>query len=91
MSIGELKARLGMQPIIDSEYVDFVGGRFEGKANSLEKSMGYFLQLCHFTYTNGKPNANLGAILSQIDPEVFKIDLIELHKTRQGSVKILKK
>ena len=45
----------------------------------------------HFTYSNGAPNENLKAILSTVASEPFRIDIVEPHKKRQGSVTIIKK
>ena len=45
----------------------------------------------HFTYYNGVPNENLRAILAAVGKDPFKIDIIEPHKKRQGSITIIKK
>jgi len=45
----------------------------------------------HYTYSDGKPNDKLTTILRNIDSEVSKFDIIESHKTRQGSISMLKK
>lgn len=45
----------------------------------------------HYTYSDGVPNQNLKAILSTIANEPFRIDIIEPHKLRQGSITIIKK
>ena len=50
-----------------------------------------FYIICHFTYSNDKPNENLRAILNGIKGAPFMIDIIEPHKTRQGSLTIIKK
>ena len=47
--------------------------------------------ICHFTYSDGKPNANLSAILNKISGDPFRIDIVEPHKKRQGSITIIKK
>ena len=47
--------------------------------------------ICHFTYTDGHPNENLEAILKSAEGNPFRIDIIEPHKIRQGSLTILKK
>ncbi len=47
--------------------------------------------ICHFTYLDGKPNKNFEAILDGIKGDPFVIDIIEPHKTRQGSLTIIKK
>jgi len=45
----------------------------------------------HYTYYDGEPNDKLTTILRNIGPKVRKIDIIETHKTRQGSITMLKK
>ena len=45
----------------------------------------------HFTYTNGEPNDLLKAALKNITGDPIRIDIIEPHKTQQGSITILKK
>lgn len=47
--------------------------------------------ICHFTYSNGKPNLNYRSILDGIKGEPFILDIIEPHKTRQGSLTVIKK
>jgi hypothetical protein len=47
--------------------------------------------ICHFTYSDGKPNQKLTSILNGIKGSPFRIDIIEPHKTRQGSLTIIKK
>jgi tetratricopeptide (TPR) repeat protein/predicted O-methyltransferase YrrM len=42
MSLGELAKQPGMKEIIDSKYVDFVEGRFQGKAEQLLEKYGKF-------------------------------------------------
>jgi hypothetical protein len=42
MSLGELAIKPGMKDIIDSEYVDFVEGKFQGKADQLYNQYGNF-------------------------------------------------
>ena len=42
MSLGELKGKPGMDMIIDSPYVEFVQGLFQGKRNQIEKEYGNF-------------------------------------------------
>ena len=42
MSLGDLRKRDGMDAIIDSEYVEFVEGVFQGKAEELSKRHGMF-------------------------------------------------
>jgi hypothetical protein len=117
MSLGDLSEKPGMQVILDSQYVNFVAGIFQGQSKNLLESYGRFdfvwfdcggineyksfleeyWEICsgylffHFTYSNGKPNANLQAILSGITNEPFMIDLVEPHKNRQGSITVVKK
>lgn len=117
MSLGDLEKRPGMDVIIKSNYVDFVEGLFQGKANNLLEKYGKFdfvwfdcggspeyeaffseywdicsaYVICHFTYTKGEPNEKLRTLLNRITGEPFKIDILEPHKTRQGSLTILKK
>lgn len=117
MSLGKLKENPFMAPIIDSDYVEFVEGVFQGKAEGLRKAHGNFdfvwfdcggppdyeaffdeywsicssYIICHFTYSNGSPNANFKAISRFLSDDVERLDIIEPHKTRQGSVTILKK
>ena len=50
---------------------------------------GYII--CHFTYSNGRPNINLKSIRDSIKEAPFMIDIIEPHKTRQGSITVIKK
>ena len=45
----------------------------------------------HFTYSRGIPNLNMDAIMAKAVNEPFKIDIVEPHKTRQGSITIVKK
>ena len=45
----------------------------------------------HFTYSSGIPNQNMEAILSSLASEPFRIDIVEPHKKRQGSITIIKK
>ena len=42
MSLGELRGKPGMDMIIDSPYVEFVQGLFQGKRNQIEKEYGNF-------------------------------------------------
>ena len=42
MSLGELRGKPGMDMIINSPYVEFVQGLFQGKSNQLEKEYGNF-------------------------------------------------
>jgi hypothetical protein len=117
MSLGELSKRKGMNDIINSNYVDFVEGQFQGRAKKLYEKYGAFdfvwfdcggaeeyesffseywdicsyYIFCHFTYSDGVPNANLQSILKGVKDDPFIIDIIEPHKTRQGSITIIKK
>ena len=117
LSKGELENRPEMQDIINSQYVDFVEGFFQGKSSKLLESYGQFdfvwfdcggtkdyedflneyWCLCsgyiffHFTYSDGIPNQNYKAIMSKSIIEPFKIDIVEPHKSRQGSLTIIKK
>lgn len=47
--------------------------------------------ICHFTYTNGKPNENHIAILDNIADDSVIFDILEPHKDRQGSLTVIKK
>ena len=47
--------------------------------------------ICHFTYTNGKPNELLDAVLRGAKGNPARFDIIEPHKSRQGSLTILNK
>ena len=117
MSLGELRGKPGMDMIINSPYVEFVQGLFQGKSNQIEKEYGNFdfvwfdcggpqeykafleeyWSLCcgyiffHFTYSNGAPNSAMDTIMTKAANEPFKIDIVEPHKTRQGSITIVKK
>jgi hypothetical protein len=117
MSLGELAKKPGMKDIINSKFVDFVEGKFQGKAEQLFNKYGSFdfvwydcggtpeykifmneyWKICsdyvlfHFTYYDGKPNANLSVVLSEMTGIPFRLDIVEPHKTRQGSVTILRK
>ena len=42
MSLGELAKKSGMEAIIKSEYVDFVEGRFQGRAPKISEDYGCF-------------------------------------------------
>ena len=117
MSLGDLAKKPGMNTIIKSKYIEFIEGRFQGKAESLFKKYGSFefvwfdcggameyeaffseyWSICsayvifHFTYTNGEPNHLLKAALKSIEGDPIRIDIIEPHKSSQGSITILKK
>ena len=45
----------------------------------------------HFTYSDGAPNSAMDTIMTKAANEPFKIDIVEPHKTRQGSITIVKK
>ena len=47
--------------------------------------------ICHFTFSDGKPNDLYEAVINGSTGDPFQIDIIEPHKTRQGSITILKK
>ncbi len=117
MSLGDLVKQPGMDVIIESNYVDIIEGKFQGKAKHLFNEYGEFdfvwfdcggskdyqdffseywelcsyYIICHFTYTHGDPNSNMKAILDGIKNDPFIIDIIEPHKTRQGSLTMIKK
>ena len=46
--------------------------------------------LFHFTYFRGKPNKN-NNILSSITDYSYRMDLVEPHKLRQGSITMFRK
>ena len=117
MSLGDIKNKPGMDAVMQSQYIEFVEGRFQHQSKKIYKKYGEFdfvwfdcggskdyedflneyWFLCsgyiffHFTYSNGIPNQNLKTILSTIANEPFRIDVIEPHKKRQGSITIIKK
>ena len=45
----------------------------------------------HYTYSNNIPNSNLKAILDGSSGDSFRMDIVEPHKKRQGSITIMKK
>ncbi len=45
----------------------------------------------HFTYTSQMPNSKLGSVMGFATGNPQRIDILEPHKDRQGSVTILKK
>ncbi len=48
--------------------------------------------LFHFTYTDGRPNKLLSAILENIPKDTYsRFDIIEPHKRRQGSITMIRK
>ena len=47
--------------------------------------------ICHFTHSDGQPNEKHTSIMNGIKGDPFIIDIVEPHKTRQGSVTIIKK
>lgn len=117
MSLGSLRERPGMDAIVNSPYVEFVEGFFQGKSKQLKSEYGEFdfvwfdcggtqeykdfleeyWSLCcgyvffHFTYSNGRPNSNMDAIMAKAKELPFKFDIVEPHKARQGSITIVKK
>lgn len=116
-SLEELNKKDEMRHILNSDYVEFVEGRFEGRSESLFRKYGTFdfvwfdcggvteyqtffreyweicssYVICHFTYSDGKPNDLYEAVINGSTGDPFQIDIIEPHKTRQGSITILKK
>ena len=46
--------------------------------------------LFHFTYFRGEPNKN-NSILSTITDISYRMDIVEPHKLRQGSITMLRK
>ena len=117
MSQGDIRKRSGMNAILDSDYVEFVEGVFQGKGKSLSEKYNYFdfvwfdcggaeeykafieeyWAMCtgyvifHFTYTNGKKNTIFNAISSTIANYKLRLDIVEPHKKRQGSITIVNK
>tara|TARA_B100000214_G_scaffold367951_1_gene338791 strand:- start:743 stop:1375 length:633 start_codon:yes stop_codon:yes gene_type:complete len=117
MSMGELLKKPGMKSLFNSQYIEFIEGKFEGISNNLFQKYGEFdfvwfdcggyeeyqtffseywsicsnYIICHFTYTDNEPNKNMKAITEGALGDIFKIDIIEYHKKRQGSITILKK
>ena len=45
----------------------------------------------HYTYHDGQPNDLLVSILENIGPPCFRLDIVEPHKSRQGSLTVLRK
>ena len=117
MSQGELLKRPGMEHILQSPYVEYVEGFFQGRSKQLLEKYNQFdfvwfdcggpkeyqdfveeyWSLCsgyiifHFTYSDGAPNNKLQMLLSQITNDPFRLDIVEPHKKRQGSITIIKK
>ena len=112
-SLGEVKKDFN----IDSKYVEFIEGKFQGKSQKLFDTYGLFdfvwfdcggpeehsafmseyWDICshyvifHFHYTFQIPNPKLGAVMGLAIGNPQRIDILEPHKNRQGSVTILKK
>ena len=113
ISFGEFKKNFN----IDSKYVEFIEGKFQGKSQKLFDTYGLFdfvwfdcggpeehsafmseyWDICshyvifHFHYTFQIPNPKLGAVMGLATGNPQRIDILEPHKNRQGSVTILKK
>lgn len=68
-----------------------------GDHQAYEEFVSEYWDICssyiifHFTYLDGKPNLNLTSILNGIRGNPSMIDIVEPHKTRQGSLTIIKK
>ena len=68
-----------------------------GETNEYEAFFSEYWDICsqyiffHYTYLNGKPNSKLKTILKNVPQTTFMIDIIEPHKSRQGSVTVIKK
>ena len=45
----------------------------------------------HYTYSEGVPNILYKVILENVKPPFFRLDVLEPHKSRQGSLTILRK
>jgi hypothetical protein len=45
----------------------------------------------HFTYSNGKPNDLREIILNNVTDNLLVFDIVEPHKSRQGSITMIKK
>ena len=117
MTIGDLKKKSGMNNLITSNYIDFIEGKFQDKADDLLKKynnfdfvwfdcggpeeykifMDEYWDLCsgyvlfHYTYHDGKPNLNHKMIHDKIKGNLQTFDIIEPHKTRQGSITMINK
>ena len=117
MSQGDVNKKPGMKHILESPYVEFINGLFQGKSHQILEKYGKFdfvwfdcgsfeeyedflkeyWSLCsnylffHYTYSDGAPNIKLKTLLSRITDEPFRLDIIEPHKKRQGSITIIKK
>ena len=117
LSLGDVIGRPGMKHILESPYVEFISGLFQGKSQQIFKKYGKldfvwfdcgtfeeygdflkeYWSLCsnylffHYTYSDGAPNINLQTLLSKITDEPFRLDIIEPHKKRQGSITMIKK
>ena len=117
MSLGELSKKPGMSDIISSEYIEFIEGRFEGRAQKLRSKykdfdfvwfdcggsaeyksfLNEYWDICsgyvffHFTYTDGQPNELHDVILKNLKGNTAIFDIVEPHKSRQGSITIVRK
>jgi len=121
ISLGEFKNKFN----INSKYVEFIEGKFQGRSQELLNKYGEFnmiwfdcggppeyheflneyWEICsqymifHFTFTQGRPNPNSNIISDTIarwqkilgHSNVQRIDILEPHKYRQGSITVLKK
>ena len=113
ISLGEFKKDFN----IDSKYVEFIEGKFQGKSQKLFDTYGPFdfvwfdcggpeehttfmleywdicthYVLFHFHYSFQMPNSKLGSVMGLATGNPQRIDILEPHKDRQGSVTILKK
>ena len=121
ISLGEFKNKFN----INSKYVEFIEGKFQGRSQELFNKYGEFnmiwfdcggppeyheflneyWEICsqymifHFTFTQGRPNPNSNIISDTIarwqkilgHSNVQRIDILEPHKYRQGSITVLKK
>jgi len=113
ISFGEFKKDFN----IDSKYVEFIEGKFQGKSQKLFDTYGPFdfvwfdcggpeeyfdfmveyWDICchyvifHYTHSFQMPNNMLGIVTGLATGNPQRIDILEPHKDRQGSVTILKK
>ena len=113
ISFGEFKKDFN----IDSKYVEFIEGKFQGKSQKLFDTYGPFdfvwydcgvpedyrdfmfeyWDICsqyvifHYTYSFQMPNTFLEIIMGSATGNPQRIDILEPHKDKQGSVTILKK
>jgi len=114
MSFGEFKKDFNK---IDSKYVEFIEGKFQGKSQKLLDTYGPFdfvwfdcggaqeyvdfmleyWNICckyvifHFTYRFQMPNVLLTLVTGYATGNPQRIDILEPHKDKQGSITMLKK